>query len=53
MKIYKAEKGDSYEQAEMDIRAILNGLPGRKLLDRDNCFLEDTQISFTRKRGLK
>jgi hypothetical protein len=53
MKIYKAEKGDFYEQVEMDIRAILKGLPGRKLLDRDNCFLEDTQISFTKKKRLK
>jgi hypothetical protein len=48
MRILTAHKGDSYEQTETDIRAVLN-IKGGKLLDIDNCFKQDTEIHFIKK----
>jgi hypothetical protein len=50
MKIISASKGDLYESVEMDIRALLNGKAGKKLLNNSLEFKEDTEIHFIQKR---
>ena len=45
------DKGTSYFQAEMDLKAILNGETGDKILDQENRFKNDVEIHIIRKRG--
>ena len=49
MKIITAKQGDSYEQVEMDIRAIFYSSVGDQILDKNNCLKFDTEIHFIRK----
>lgn len=50
MILVRIEKGDHYEAAETDLRAILNSKIGDKFLDKDNCFKTNAEIVIIRKR---